>query len=198
MKEIIHINESSIEYEPKVGYLNITCELPFICGEGELYVENPNPDDERFTVINSGLSSDDTLEVHLNSGDFVVVKSDMDVNKYLFKKIIGDFRDFSGYNNSDDKFKFIFKDNSLESFDLYRDNDNEDLVFSISLFKEENYYSLIVFEPNRPWQKDEIADFQFDGKQIICHLKNGDIFNSEIVCVPYITDLINNISELLE
>ena len=66
MKEIIHINESSIEYDPKVGYLNITCEFPFICGVGELYVENPNPDDERFTVINIGLSSDDTLELHLN------------------------------------------------------------------------------------------------------------------------------------
>ena len=89
MKEIIHINESSIEYDPKVGYLNITCELPFICGEGELYVENPNPDDERFTVINIGLSSDDTLEVHLNSGDFVVVKSDMDVNNIYLKKLLG-------------------------------------------------------------------------------------------------------------
>lgn len=197
MKEIVSINESSIEYDPKVGYLNITCELPFICEKGGLYVENPNPDNERFTVTDIGLPLDNTLEVRLNSGDFVVVKSDMDVNKYLFKKVIGDFRDFNGYSNKDDKFKFIFNGNTLESFDLYRDNDSGDLVFSISLFKEKSFYYLIIFEPDRPWQRDEVADFQFDGKQITCHLKNGDTFNSEIVCVPYIANIINNISELL-
>ncbi|SNU80263.1 hypothetical protein [Neisseria zoodegmatis] len=197
MKEIIYIDESSFEYDPKVGYLNITCELPFICERDTLYVENPNPDDEKFTVLNIASPSNDTLEVHLNSDDWIVVKSDLDINKYLFKEIIGNFRYFNEYCNKDDKFKFVFKKNDLESFDLYRDDDNGDLVFSISLFKEKETYYLIVFEPDKPWKRDKVSDFQFSGKQLTCHLENGDTFNSKIICVPYIEDIINNISELL-
>ena len=161
------------------------------------YVENMDPEAEDYLVSSIDLLAENSLKVWLNSGDIVNVISHFKTGNYLFKKINGDFKKFNARNWGDDKLKIVTNGDKLGSFELYRTRDN-DSFFAIDLFEEQGRYYLIVSEPDRPWQRDEVADVQFDGKQITCHLKNGDTFYSEIVCVPYVADLINNVSKLLE
>ena len=197
MEEIMLLDGVAIEYVPRMGYMHIICELPFLTEEGLLYVENMDPEAEDFLVSSIELLAENFLKVSLSSGDVVNVISHFKTGNYLFKKIIGDFKEFNARNWGDDKLKIVTNGDKLGSFELYRTRNN-DSFFAIDLFEEQDRYYLIISEPDRPWQRDEVANVQFDGKQITCHLKNGDTFHSEIVCVPYVADLINNVSKLLE
>lgn len=197
MEEIMLLDGVAIEYVPRMGYMHIICELTFLTEEGILYVENMDPEAEDYLVSSIELLAENSLKVWLNSGDIVKVISHFKTGNYLFKKIIGDFKEFNARNWGDDKLKIVTNGDKLGSFELYRTRDN-DSFFAIDLFEEQDRYYLIVSEPDRPWQRDEVANVQFDGKQITCHLKNGDTFHSEIVCAPYVADLINNVSKLLE
>ena len=40
MEEIMLLDGVAIEYVPRMGYMHIICELPFLTKEGLLYVEN--------------------------------------------------------------------------------------------------------------------------------------------------------------
>lgn len=50
MEEIMLLDGVAIEYVPRMGYMHIICELPFLTKEGLLYVENMDPEAEDFLV----------------------------------------------------------------------------------------------------------------------------------------------------
>lgn len=123
----------AIEYVPGMGYMHIICELPFLTEEGLLYVENMDPEAEDFLVSSIELLAENFLKVSLSSGDVVNVISHFKTGNYLFKKIIGDFKEFNARNWGDDKLKIVTNGDKLGSFELYRTRDNDSFLLLIYL-----------------------------------------------------------------
>lgn len=195
MEEIITIEGSTIEYEPQANHLSIICELPFICKDGVLYVENPNPEEEKYTVTDIKLLTDNELKVHLDSGDILVIKSHTLIDKYLFAKVTDGFLDYKNYNSSDDKLRIVLHGDKLERFELYRYNAVGGLSFSFTISEKEDKYYLFNY---RPWTKNEIKSFQIVNNSLICNLKNGEKFKSDIILSSYIKEFIYHIFSLLK
>ena len=195
MEEIITIEGSVIEYEPQANHISIICGLPFICKNGVLYVENPNPEEEKYTVTDIKLLTDDELKVHLDSGDILVIKSHTVIDKYLFAKIMDGFLDCKNYNGGDDKLRIVLHEDKLERFELYRYNSVGDLSFSFTISEKEDIYYLFNY---RPWAKNEIESFQIVSNSLICNLKNGEEFRSDIILSSYIKEFVYHIFSLLK
>ena len=63
MEEIMLLDGVAIEYVPRMGYMHIICELPFLAEEGILYVENMDPEAEDYLVSSIELLAKKTLKI---------------------------------------------------------------------------------------------------------------------------------------
>lgn len=193
-KEIAKYNSNyyNIRYLPSANYIHIICGLAFI-KNNYLYVSDPYI--ENYILIDDiKPSKNDFFKVHLQSGETLNVKCEIPIDHYLFQKIKNEIKYFEDFNFNDDNFTLIFNQYSLESFKLYRYAKDRSQALVITLIHSNNIYYLTVqkFE-EIICKEEEVLSFKFSNNELICYLKNGQIFNFKIFVATNINQIINDL-----